>query len=71
MASAVLGMALGFLGAYWVSGLISHLLFGTEGHDPLTFVSVGVLLLGVCLMASFVPAHRVRGIHPMRVIVEE
>jgi putative ABC transport system permease protein len=71
MASAVLGTGLGLVAAYWVSGLISHLLFGIEGHDPLTFTAVGALLLSVCLSASYVPARRVTRIQPMEVIAEE
>jgi predicted permease len=71
MVSAVVGTSLGLLAAYWISSLISHLLFGIEGRDPLTFASVGVLLLAVCLVASYVPAHRVTRIQPMEVISEQ
>jgi ABC-type antimicrobial peptide transport system permease subunit len=71
MASAVLGTGLGLLAAYWASGLISHLLFGIEGHDPLTFTGVGTLLLSVSLLASYLPAKRVTRIHPMEIIAEE
>jgi putative ABC transport system permease protein len=69
--SAGLGLTLGILAAYWASGLISHLLFGIGGQDPLTFAVVGALLFGVCLVASYVPAHRVTRIQPMRVIADE
>jgi putative ABC transport system permease protein len=71
MVSAVMGTGLGLLAAYWISSLISHLLFGIGGHDPLTFAGVGTLLLSVCLLASYVPAHRVTRIQPMEVIAEE
>jgi predicted permease len=71
MANAALGTALGLLAAIWASNLISHLLFGIDGRDPITFAGVGALLLAVCLIASFLPAHRVTKIQPMEVISEE
>jgi len=71
MASAALGTALGLLAAAWTSNLITHLLIGVEGRDPITFAGVGSLLLAVCLIASFLPAHRVTKIQPMEVISEE
>lgn len=71
MLSAGLGLALGLLAAYWTSGLISHLLFGLQGHDPLTYASGVAILLGVYTAASYIPARRVTRIQPMRVIAEE
>ena len=71
MASAVSGTVLGILVAAWATDLISHMLFGVEGRDPLTFAAVAALLTTVCLVASYVPARRVTRIHPMEVISEE
>jgi len=43
----------------------SSLLFGLQPHDPLTFTAAGVLLIGVALIASFVPACRASRVDPM------
>jgi predicted permease len=69
--SAGVGTALGLLAAAWAAGLISHLLFGIEGRDPVTFAGVAGVLLAVSLAASYLPARRATKIQPMRVIAED
>ena len=61
---AAAGIALGFAGSVLGSQIITSLLFETEPRDPLTFAAVVVLLVGVAMLAGYVPALRATRIHP-------
>jgi len=59
------GLALGLVGVWSLGRLVSSLLFGVTASDPLTFVSVAVVLLTVTLAACYVPARRAMLVEPM------
>jgi putative ABC transport system permease protein len=61
---AGLGCALGLAATFPVSRAMRGLLYGVEPLDPLTFASVLLLLLGVALIAAFVPARRAARVDP-------
>ena len=60
-----IGIALGLVGAFALTRLLSNLLFGVSSTDPLTFAVVALGLLGVALFASFIPARRATRISPV------
>jgi putative ABC transport system permease protein len=62
---AALGIALGTLGALWLARLIAGLLYVVKPSDPLTFVSVAILLGGIALLACFIPARRATRVDPL------
>lgn len=71
----LLGVAIG-IGASLVlsvalTRVLSSLLFTVSGTDPLTFVSVSALLVGVALAACYVPARRAARLDPMSVLRHE
>jgi putative ABC transport system permease protein len=55
---AVVGLALGVAGAVGAARVVANLLHGVAPRDPATFIAVVVLLLGVALAASWLPARR-------------
>jgi putative ABC transport system permease protein len=62
---AVTGAAVGLAGALIVSHLIAGLLYGVRPNDPATFAGVALLLMGVALVACYVPARRAMRVDPL------
>ena len=58
MSPALLGVAIGLVGALALTRLIQTLLFVVSATDPLTFASVAVLLAVVAFLACYLPARR-------------
>jgi putative ABC transport system permease protein len=65
MVLALLGVAIGLGGAFALTRLISGLLFGVSPTDSGTFAVVSLLLAGVALLASYIPARRAMNVDPM------
>ena len=60
----VLGVAAGLIGSLMLTRFLQTLLFDTKPTDPLTFGTLTVLLAGVALLASFIPARRASRVDP-------
>jgi len=58
------GLATGLAAAFAVSRLLSNFLFNVSPSDPVTFVGVPLLLGGMALVASYIPAFRATRIDP-------
>jgi ABC-type antimicrobial peptide transport system permease subunit len=65
LVTVVLGLALGVLGAYWLSSLLANLLVYVSALDPVVFIVAPVLLLAVALVAILLPALRASRVDPM------
>jgi putative ABC transport system permease protein len=61
----LIGLTIGLAGAFVLTRIISSLLYDVSPTDPLTFVCVSLLLAGVALLASYIPARRAAKIDPM------
>jgi ABC-type antimicrobial peptide transport system permease subunit len=62
---AVIGVGIGVLGALAVTQALKAALFQVSATDPITFVAVSLLLLGVAVLASWAPARRAARVDPM------
>ncbi|OGT94590.1 MAG: hypothetical protein A2083_06425 [Gemmatimonadetes bacterium GWC2_71_9] len=65
------GLALGWCGAWALGRAVASLLFGVSPSDPLVFASVVAALLGVALLASWLPARRAARVDPMLALRNE
>ncbi len=61
----LLGMAIGIVAALVLTRVMASLLFGVSATEPAIFVAISVVLTGVALLASYIPALRATRIDPM------
>ena len=61
----LLGTAIGLAAAGGLTRLLVSLLFEVNASDPVTFVSISLLLISVGLIACFLPTRRALSVDPM------
>ena len=71
MTMAAAGTVIGVAAAAGLARLMSSLLFGVSVVDPLTFVAIPALLIGVALAACYVPARRATRVDPLQTLRSE
>jgi putative ABC transport system permease protein len=62
---AVLGVFIGLGLAYGLTRFIASFLYGVKAADPLTYAAVALSLIGVAMLATYIPARRAMKVDPM------
>ena len=61
----VIGIGIGLVGSLGLSRVLASQLWGVSSHDPVTLVIVPALLLGIGILASWIPARRATRVSPV------
>jgi predicted permease len=62
---AAIGAVIGLAFALGGARLLTSFLYGVSASDPVTFASIALLLLGIALLACWLPARRASRVDPM------
>jgi len=71
MRLVVIGLASGLAGAAVMTRFFRSMLFDVGTADPITYLSVSVILAGVALFACYIPARRATRVDPLAALREE
>jgi putative ABC transport system permease protein len=71
MVLAMAGIVLGLGASFALGRVVRSLLVGVSAWDPVTYVGVPLLLLGIALVAAWIPARRASGVDPVVALRDE
>ena len=62
---ALIGVGIGLVAAVFAARWLETLLFEVEARDPIVFAAVALVMIGVALLASYLPARRASAVDPL------
>ena len=65
---ALIGVVIGLVAAVFSARYLESLLFEVQARDPLVFAAVSAIMIGVALLATWVPARRASAVDPVEAI---
>jgi putative ABC transport system permease protein len=65
MLLALIGIAIGLIGAFALTRFMASMLFGVTATDPVTFAVIAILLIAVALLACYLPGRRATKVDPV------
>jgi predicted permease len=68
---ALIGSTLGLIGAFFLSSILSGLLYEVKAQDVITFVATSLLLVMISIVATLIPALRAARLDPVAVLRHE
>ncbi|HKQ76065.1 MAG TPA: ABC transporter permease [Blastocatellia bacterium] len=71
MSLTLIGVALGLAAALAMTRVMKNLLFEVSATDPATFALITLILVGVALIANYIPARRATKIDPLQSLRQE
>jgi ABC-type antimicrobial peptide transport system permease subunit len=67
----IAGLMLGLLLAFGLTRFTAQMLYGISANDPVTVISVVLLLGAIAVLACYLPAHRAMHVNPVSAIREQ
>lgn len=67
----LVGAGMGLAGAFGLTRLMGALLYEVSATDPATFVVAPVVLVGISLLATWLPARRASRVNPVEALRSE
>jgi ABC-type antimicrobial peptide transport system permease subunit len=71
MLLVLIGTAIGLVAAFGAARLLRGLLYGSGSIDFVAFTTIPLILLGVAMLAIWIPARRAAGVDPMKALRSE
>jgi len=68
---STIGIAIGLVGAFFLTRILASMLLEVKPTDPATFVAVAALFLVIAFLASWLPAVRAAGLDPTTALRNE
>jgi putative ABC transport system permease protein len=68
---SAMGLLVGVVGAYLLTGVLTTLLVGVRPTDPMTFGAIAILFLGIAFLAAGIPAARAARLDPNAALRDE
>jgi len=65
MRPVLIGLAVGLAAAYWLSQVMTSLLFQVDARDPWTYITVSAALAAIGALACYLPARQVLRVDPV------
>lgn len=62
---SLIGVAIGLAASFGATPVIAGFLYGVKPHDPLTLGLVSLFLIGITIVATYIPARRATAVDPM------
>ena len=71
MKPTLLGVVIGIVGALALGRVLSSIIYGVSARDVATFATVAVMMTGIGLLASGLPAYRATRVDPLKTLRDE
>jgi predicted permease len=68
LSMAAIGVVIGLPMVWGIVRIIRNHLYGIQPHDPVTIIAAVVLLVGIAILAAWIPARRAARIDPMEAL---